>query len=133
MSAHLPVLASFPFDDNAKNWFFRAGSDDGPNGKLNPARPPGPIEATILPGTPFATTGWAFVMVEGNGLANLLNRGGQFGGFTVAVGAGLSKTFGVKGVLWADVKASIAAAMTVVASISLPAFTPVSKCWLWLQ
>ena len=29
--------------------------------------------------------------------------------------------------------ASIAAAMTVVASISLPAFTPVSKCWLWLQ
>ena len=29
--------------------------------------------------------------------------------------------------------ASIAAAITVVASISLPAFTPVSKCWLWLQ
>ncbi|MFZ2512373.1 MAG: hypothetical protein WAW85_14945, partial [Gordonia sp. (in: high G+C Gram-positive bacteria)] len=108
VSAHLPVAARFPFE-NPDQWYFRAGSDDGPNGPTG--RPPGPIEATVLPNTPFATTGWAFVMIEGGGVSNpgLLNEGATSNGFTVAVGAGLTKTLGTRGVLWAEINATVVA------------------------
>lgn len=108
----LPVAAHFP-SDNPVQWWFRAGSDDGVNGfRPQPSRPPGPMRGQVFPDTPFSSGGWAFLMVHGDGITNLLGTGNNFPGFTVAAGAGFSTVFGVRGVLWAEISASLAAAIS---------------------
>lgn len=108
----LPVAAHFP-SDNPVQWWFRAGSDDGVNGfRPQPPRPPGPMRGEVFPGTPFSSGGWAFLLVHGDGITNLLGGGKNFPGFTVAAGAGFSKVLGVRGVLWAEISASLAAAIS---------------------
>jgi len=112
LDVKLPVAAHFP-SDSPDTWWFRAGSDDGVNGfHPQPARPPGPMRANVFPGTPFSAGGWAFLMVHGDGISNLLGSGKSFPGFTVTAGAGFSKVFGVRHVLWADIHASLAAAIS---------------------
>ncbi|MFT4088538.1 MAG: hypothetical protein QM658_15560 [Gordonia sp. (in: high G+C Gram-positive bacteria)] len=109
----IPVAGHFP-SEQPQRWWFHAGSDDGVDG-YHPAtpRPPGPLQATVFPQTPLATSGWAFLMVRGDGLDQLMHSGGpSFDGFTVAVGAGFSKTFGVEGVLWAKANAGVCAAIS---------------------
>lgn len=108
---HVPVAAHYPFNDPVR-WWIRAGSDDGVNG-FHPVvrRSPGPMEADVLPDTPFSSGGWAFLMMHGDGIENLMGRGKTYPGFAVAVGLGFSKVLGVRGVLWAEISVGLAAAI----------------------
>jgi hypothetical protein len=104
----IPVAAHFPFRD--ADWCLRAGSDRGLGSRVD--RAPGPMQATVFPGLgPLESGGWAFVMIAGDGIEDLAGTGVTPKGFAVAVGIGLSKIFGVEGVLWAKVSASLIAAV----------------------
>ncbi len=104
VSIELPVVGRFPFD--SPDWFLHAGSDqiDG--------RTPAPLSATVFPGLgPLEVRGWGYVMIRGDGITNVGGTGTTVGGFAVAVGAGFTKTFGVRPVLWAEVSAAFVAAI----------------------
>lgn len=104
VAIELPVVGRFPFD--ADDWFLHAGSDqvDG--------RTPAPLSATVFPGLgPLEVRGWGYVMIRGDGITNVGGTGTTLGGFAVAVGAGFTKTFGVRPVLWAEVSAAFVAAI----------------------
>lgn len=104
VSISLPVVGRFPFD--SPDWFLHAGSDqvDG--------RTPAPLSAVVFPGLgPLEVRGWGYVMIRGDGITNVGGTGLPLGGFAVAVGAGFTKTFGVRPVLWAEVSAAFVAAI----------------------
>ncbi|MEV0732183.1 hypothetical protein [Polymorphospora sp. NPDC050346] len=109
VDVRVPVTARFGFDD-ASAWYLRAGSDEGIG--THPPRPPGPVQATLFKGLgPLETTGWAFLMLSGNGIDQVAGRNVSPRGFAVALGVGFAKTFGVRGVLWASVSSSLVAAI----------------------
>ncbi|MGC4151808.1 MAG: hypothetical protein QM628_01855 [Propionicimonas sp.] len=108
LEIRIPVAAHFPFRD--PNWWLRAGSDRGLGSRAD--RAPGPIQAKVFPDLePLEVGGWAFLMIAGNDIEDLAGTGVTPKGFAVAVGIGLSKTFGVEGVLWAKVSATLIAAI----------------------
>jgi len=108
LSVDVPLAGHFPF--GGADWWIRTGSDDGviePTG-----RTPGPISARVLPGTPFECSGWAFVMVHGAGIRapGLMGPSGGYpdtSGFSIGVGAGIEVVIGAKGILWAEISASL--------------------------
>ncbi|WP_430645146.1 hypothetical protein [Agromyces sp. GXS1127] len=103
VSITLPVVGVFRFD-RPENWFLHAGSD-----QLND-RIPAPLSAEVFPGLgPLEVRGWGYVMIRGDGIPNVGGSGRDLTGFAVAVGAGFTKTFGVRPVLWAEVSASFVA------------------------
>ncbi|MBO1752088.1 hypothetical protein J4G33_09760 [Actinotalea sp. BY-33] len=110
LDVRIPVGGHFPV--GSQGWWFRAGSDDGVLGPTG--RPPGPVSARVLPETPFACDGWAFLMVAGDGIADpgLLRTAPEVQGFAVGVGAGISVVLGAKGLLWAEISASLAALLS---------------------
>src|SRR4029453_7203196 len=104
VSISLPVVGRFPFD--SPDWFLHAGSDqvDG--------RTPAPLSAVVFPGLgPLEVRGWGYVMIRGDSITNVGGTGRTLGGFAVAVGAGFTKTFGLRRVLWAEVSAAFVAAI----------------------
>ncbi|BDZ54040.1 hypothetical protein [Agromyces marinus] len=104
VSIELPVVGRFPFDSD--DWFLHAGSDQVHG------RTPAPLSATVFPGLgPLEVRGWGYVMIRGDGITNVGGTGTTLGGFAVAVGAGFTKTFGVRPVLWAEVSAAFVAAI----------------------
>ncbi|GAA4189657.1 hypothetical protein GCM10022219_05780 [Microbacterium oryzae] len=109
VDVRLPIAARYAFGD-ASAWYLRAGSDEGIG--AHPSRPPGPLQARVFPGLgPLETTGWAFLMVSGEGIPSVAGQSISPQGFAIALGAGFSKTFGVRGVLWASVSTSLIAAI----------------------
>lgn len=107
VDVRLPVAGHFPF--HAPDWYFNAGSDKGMG---SVTRPPGPLEAYVFPDIPaLKTGGWAFLMIAGNGIPDVAGKGISPQGFSVALGVGFSKTFGVKGILWASITTSLVAAI----------------------
>lgn len=107
LEIRIPIAAHFPF--GGSDWFLHAGSD---RGLSSVDRPPGPMQATVFPGLPILETGgWAFLMIRGDGIPDVAGSGVSPQGFAVAVGIGFSKTFGVEGILWAKVSASLIAAI----------------------
>ncbi|UWF77775.1 hypothetical protein [Microbacterium neungamense] len=107
VTVRIPVSGHFPFADHS--WWLNAGSD----GDLSPVkRPPGPLQATVFPGIPaLESGGWAFLMIAGNGIPDVAGLGISPTGFSVALGVGFTKTFGVVGVLWARATTSLVAAI----------------------
>ncbi|MET3932840.1 hypothetical protein [Arthrobacter sp. OAP107] len=109
VTVDVPLAAHFPF--RGANWWIRTGSDDGIAAPTN--RPPGPIRARVLPGTPFECQGWAFLMVHGAGIntPNLMGDPAMPAttGFTIGVGAGIEVVIGAKGILWAEITSRLAA------------------------
>lgn len=103
VTVDVPLAAHFPF--RGANWWIRTGSDDGILAPTN--RPPGPISARVLPGTPFECSGWAFLMVHGAGINTPSLMGDPAfpatTGFTVGAGAGIEVVIGTKGILWAEI------------------------------
>jgi len=109
VEVNVPLAAHFPYRDG--NWWVRVGSDDGIVAPTN--RPPGPITAKVFPGTPFECGGWAFLMVQGAGINTPSLMGDKdvpaTTGFTIGVGAGIEVVIGAKGILWAEITASLTA------------------------
>ncbi|MFE4834853.1 hypothetical protein ACFRAU_09225 [Arthrobacter sp. NPDC056691] len=109
VTVKVPLAAHFPF--RGANWWIRTGSDDGIMAPTN--RPPGPIKATVLPDTPFACQGWAFLMVHGAGINTPSLMGDPAfpatTGFTIGMGAGIEVVIGAKGILWAEITSRFAA------------------------
>ncbi|GAA2041615.1 hypothetical protein GCM10009819_29510 [Agromyces tropicus] len=102
LSIRVPVVGRFPFGSSA--WFLHAGSDQVGG------RTPAPLSATVFPGLdPLQVEGHGFVMIDGGGIPNVAGTGTDLGGFAVAVGAGFTKTYGVRPVLWAEVSAEFVA------------------------
>ncbi|SBS79214.1 conserved hypothetical protein [uncultured Mycobacterium sp.] len=118
LEAHLTVPYLFKVDIpaaghfDAAQWWLHLGSDDGLGG-VSTGRPPGPVKAVIFPGLgPLqVNAGWAFLMIRGNGIENLAGTGKPLYGFTVAAGVGFRQVFGVKPLVWAEVSASLIAAI----------------------
>ncbi|MDN3309423.1 hypothetical protein QWJ90_00575 [Microbacterium oryzae] len=109
VDVRIPIAARYAFGDPGA-WYLRAGSDEGIG--VHPPRPPGPLQATVFPDlAPLETTGWAFLMVSGDGIPQVAGQSISPQGFAVALGVGFSKTFGVRGVLWASVSTSLIAAI----------------------
>jgi hypothetical protein len=82
----IPFGAHFP--TSGRDWFVHLGSD-GVN-----QRGPGPIQAVVLPGL-LDIGGWAYLMVHGDGLADLGGIAGfDLAGFSVGFGFGLKTTMG---------------------------------------
>ena len=96
----IPFDAHYPYGGD--NWYVHIGTD----GATQPARPPGPVRAALLPDLfDDAFEGWAFLMVHGDGLPNLGNdKSLSFSGFSVGFGFGFSARFGGL-VVWLEVDA----------------------------
>ncbi|WP_157516730.1 hypothetical protein [Mycobacterium sp. MS1601] len=118
LEAHLTVPYLFKMDIpaaghfDAAGWWMHLGSDDRVGG-VPTGRPPGPMRATVFPGLgPLQVdAGWAFLMIRGNGIEKLAGTNQTLQGFSVAAGIGFSQVFGLKPVLWAEVSASLIAAI----------------------
>lgn len=118
LEAHLTVPYLFTMEIPAAghfdvtSWWLHLGSDDSIGG-AHTGRPPGPAKAVIFPGLgPLEVkSGWAFLMIRGNGIDNLAGTGTDLAGFAVAAGVGFRQVFGVKPVVWAEVSASLIAAI----------------------
>ncbi|TDO17464.1 hypothetical protein EV580_0637 [Mycobacterium sp. BK086] len=118
LEAHLSVPYLFKMDIpaaghfDAASWWLHLGSDDGIGG-VHTGRPPGPVKAVVFPGLgPLQVdAGWAFLMIRGNGIDKLAGTNQTLNGFAVAAGIGFRQVFGVKPVIWAEVSASLIAAI----------------------
>jgi hypothetical protein len=104
----IPVAGHF----DASTWWLHIGSDDGVGG-VKTGRPPGPMKAVVFPGLgPLEVEqGWAFLMIRGDGIDNLAGTGVDLSGFSVAAGIGFRQVFGLKPVVWAEVSATLIAAI----------------------
>lgn len=107
LKVDIPAAGHF----DAAGWWLRLGSDDGIGGVAS--RPPGPMKAVVFPelGPLEVASGWAFLMIHGNGIDNLAGSEVSLGGFAVAAGIGFHQVFGAKPVVWAEVSASLIAAI----------------------
>jgi hypothetical protein len=94
LEARIPVEAWFPA--GKPNWHVYVGSDGQPGRES-----PGPMTFKVLPDL-FGVTCEAFLMVSGDGLANVLGVLPDLPGFAVATGFRFATSYGVKPVLWAD-------------------------------
>jgi hypothetical protein len=117
LAGHLSVPYLFQMDipvagHFGSTWWLHIGSDDGVGGART-GRPPGPMKAVVFPGLgPLEVkAGWAFLMVRGSGVDNLAGTGTSLSGFAVAAGVGFTQVFGLKPVVWAEVSASLIAAI----------------------
>ncbi|MGV9599913.1 hypothetical protein ACWDR1_24955 [Streptosporangium sandarakinum] len=108
LDVRVPVAGRF----GPGEWWLHVGSDDGVGGRRT-GRPPGPMKAVVFPGLgPLEVEdGWAFLMIRGSGVDDLAGTDVDLQGFAVAAGIGFSHVFGVKPVLWAEVSASLVAAI----------------------
>jgi hypothetical protein len=117
LEAHLTVPYLFKMDIpaaghfDATTWWLHLGSDDGIGGATG--RPPGPMKAVVFPGLgPLEVkAGWAFLMIRGNGIDKLAGTTVTLDGFAVAAGIGFRQVFGLKPVVWAEISASLIAAI----------------------
>ena len=99
----IPVAALFPVP-HPDDFFIHIGSD----GVLDavPPRPPGPVQARILPD--FLDIGaWAYLMIHGNRLSNWHGSGRDAEGFVLAVGMGIHETLGAVPIAWAEIIAEV--------------------------
>lgn len=106
----IPIGARFPFAGVAggvgpRDWYVHIGAD-GLREPVHEGRGIGPVHAVILPGT-LEQHADAYVMFRGNGITKW-PRGGPTtitGSFVLAFGAGFEITIGVRGLVWAEVRA----------------------------
>jgi hypothetical protein len=90
----LPVDGRWPFTDSA-DWYLHLGSDG------YPTRPPGPIQAHLLPDL-FDVGGFAYLMVRGGGIDHLGNIDPDIslGGAAMGFGLGVNLDFGARPICW---------------------------------
>ncbi len=107
LKVDIPAAGHF----DAAEWWLRLGSDEGIGGVA--ARPPGPMKAVVFPGLgPLEVeSGWAFLMIHGNGIDNLAGSKVHLDGFAVAAGIGFHQVYGAKPIVWAEISASLIAAI----------------------
>ena len=98
----VPIAARYPH--GRADWHLRLGTDG------HPTRPPGPVSARVLPDL-LDVGGWAFIMVEGDGLTDLAGTGRDLAGFALAAGLGCRVVLGVKPFAWAEISAHFVAAI----------------------
>lgn len=118
LAGHLTVPYLFKMDIPAAGhfdvttWWLHIGSDDGVGGAKT-GRPPGPMKAVVFPGLgPLEVEqGWAFLMIRGSGIDKLAGTTASLKGLAVAAGIGFRQVFGLKPVVWAEVSASLIAAI----------------------
>ena len=107
----VPLGAHFPFSHpgvDSSDWFINLGADGYVNPSRQDGRALGPIRATVLPDL-MPVDADAYFMTRGKGIDNW-PRGGAVSfpdGFLLCFGFGFEYVIGVKGVVWAEVHASL--------------------------
>lgn len=101
LHTEIPVAAFYPYGKN--DWFLHIGSDTVPGPDGRPLRGPGPVAATLLPDL-LDINGYAYLMLDGNGIPNLGGTGFNPGGFALGMGFGFDIVYPL-GVIWLEMSA----------------------------